>query len=163
MRLQTLRRISALATKRVTRIPIRCASVNLQDYSKAEHEKLMVRMSIQKLLEVANDDESPNEEKLYELERSLLAVQSRLEEAQLCICDCQDVANIDSIDEELRTADMALEAVGAAMVDFLEASRDMDETQRLKDVRKEYVTRFKGLRNQLEELVRQHRCEEVAR
>jgi hypothetical protein len=75
MRLQTLRRISALATKCVTRIPIRCASVNLQDYSKAEHEKLMVRMSIQKLLEVANDDESPNEEKLYELERSLLAVQ----------------------------------------------------------------------------------------
>jgi hypothetical protein len=60
---------------------------------------------------------------------------------------------------------MALEAVGAAMVDFLEASRDMDETQRLNDVRKEYVTRFKGLRNQLEELVRQHRCEvdEVAR
>ncbi len=93
----------------------------------------------------------------------IIRLQSRLEEAQLCICDCQDVANIDSIDEELRTADMALEAVGAAMVDFLEASRDMDETQRLKDVRKEYVTRFKGLRNQLEELVRQHRCEEVAR
>jgi hypothetical protein len=78
MRLQTLRRIGALATKggSVTRIPSRSVSVNLQDWSssKVEHEKLMVRMSIQKLLEVAND-ESPNKEKVYELERSLLAVQ----------------------------------------------------------------------------------------
>lgn len=53
------------------------ASPNLQDWSsKTEHEKLMVRMSIQKLLEVANDEvDSPDEEKLYEVERSLLAVQ----------------------------------------------------------------------------------------
>lgn len=83
MRLQTLSRISALVAKRgfATRIPVRSlsASANLQDWSssKAEHEKLMVRMSIQKLLDVANDedDESPNEERLYEVERSLLAVQ----------------------------------------------------------------------------------------
>lgn len=62
---------------------------------------------------------------------------------------------------------MALEAVGAAMVDFLEASRDMGDTkeERLKDVRRDYVTRFKSLRHQLEELVQQHRFEddEVAR
>lgn len=82
MRLQTLRRISTLVVKRgfATRIPVRSlsASANLQDWSssKAEHEKLMVRMSIQKLLDAANDeDESPNEERLYEVERSLLAVQ----------------------------------------------------------------------------------------
>lgn len=81
MILQIFSRVATLVAKRgsVARIAVRSlsASANLQDWSrKAEHEKLMIRMSIQKLLEVANDeDESPDEEKLYEVERSLLAVQ----------------------------------------------------------------------------------------
>lgn len=50
------------------------------------------------------------------------------------------------------------------MVDFLEASRDIGEAQeeRLKDIRRDYVTRFKTLRHQLEELVQQHSFEDDA-
>lgn len=195
MRFHTLsRRVAAtlvakrgLATKTTT-VRTLTASANLWSSTKTEHEKLMVRMSIQKLLEAANDnndgDESPNEEKLYEVERSLLAVKvsgclckkyvyhfsvshvfalihsfslrkARLEEAQSCIGDCHDDAN--NIIDELQTADIALEQAGAAIVEFLEASRDIGEAQedRLKDVRRDYVTHFKSLRRQLEELVQQ--------
>jgi hypothetical protein len=78
-----------------------------------------------------------------------------LENARLCISDCHDLANTDCLSEDLETADRALEETCAAMVDFWDAHRSAANPEPYQALRQEQVTRFKELRRQLDQLLKQ--------